>query len=98
VIVDHSPASGLALVEPDDFKAFKLRLRNSAEVRPALSGVVFVDDANALVAIDAVTALPGVPPTDAWQTGFRKMIDYADTRGWIDHATHSIRAHVERTP
>lgn len=98
MIVAYSPAVGLALLEPDDFKGFKLRLRDTAARRPALPGVAFVDDDNVLVAIDAVASLPGAPGTDAWQAGFRKMIEYASSKGWIDAATNSIRAHVERVP
>lgn len=50
--VDYSPASGLTLVEPDDFKAFKLRLRDTAERRPALAGIVFVDDKDVLIDVE----------------------------------------------
>lgn len=98
MIVDYSPGEEMSLVEPDDFKSFKLRLRNTSELRPTLPGVAFVDDRNVLIAIDAVTHLPGSPGTDEWRAGFRKMIDYAATKGWIDAATNSIRAHVERVP
>ena len=96
MIVDFAPEIGLILVEADDFKGFKLRLPVTGDRRPDLPGVAFVDDANVLVGIDAVTRLPGAPDTDAWRAGFRKMVDYAATKGWIDAATNSIRAHVER--
>jgi hypothetical protein len=98
MIVDFSPEAGLTLVEADDFQRFKLRIRDGGGHLPVLPGIVFVDEANALVSIDAVTRLPGAPDTQAWRTGFGKMVDYAATKGWIDSATNAIRAHVEREP
>jgi len=96
MIVDYDPGTGLTLVEPDDFNGFKLRLRQTSERRPALPGITFVDDGNVLVAIDTVKGLAGAPASEAWAAGFRKMVDYAATRGWIDSAANAIRAHVER--
>lgn len=96
MIVDYTPREGLRLVEPDDFKGFKLRLRETAEVRPALPGIRFVDDGNVLVGIDAVPALAGAPDTDAWRAGYRAMVEFAAGKGWVDQATNAIRAHVER--
>lgn len=97
MIVDYTPGIGLALVEPDDFKGFKLRIAGS-EIRPAMPGVSFVDDGNVLIGIDAVRALPGVPDTPEWRAGYQAMVDYAARKGWIDEATNTIRAHVERAP
>ena len=65
MIVDFSPATGLTLVEADDFQRFKLRIRDGGGRLPDLPGIVFVDDANALVSIDAVTRLHGAPDTQA---------------------------------
>jgi hypothetical protein len=97
MIVDYTPGAGLSLVEPDDFKGFKLRAAGS-EMRPAIPGVSFVDDGNVLIGIDTVRVLPGAPATPEWRAGFQSMIDYAARKGWIDEATNSIRAHVERVP
>ena len=96
MIVDYSPGTGLTLVEPDDFTGFKLRLRQAAERRPTLPGIIFVDDGNALVAIETVNGLAGAPASEAWAAGFGRMVDHAATRGWIDSAANAIRAHVER--
>ncbi len=95
--VDYSPASGLTLVEPDDFKAFKLRLRDTAERRPAPAGIVFVDDKDVLIDVETVTRLPGAPGTEVWAASFSRMIDHAATKGWVDSSSNAIRAHVERT-
>lgn len=98
MIVDFSPVTGLTLVEAGDFKGFKLRIRECGIRRPDLPGIAFVDDANALVSIDAVTRLPGAPDTAAWRAEFGKMFEFAATKGWIDPATNAIRAHVEYIP
>lgn len=98
MIVDFSPQTGLTLVETDDFKGFKLRLRECGDRRLDLPGVTFSDDANALVSIEAVLRLPGTPDTAAWRSDFDKMLAYAATKGWIDSTTNAIRAHVERAP
>jgi hypothetical protein len=53
-------------------------------------------DGSIRVVPDAVRRLAGsdLPVTDQWESGFRAMIDYAATRGWVaDDGT--IRAHVE---
>lgn len=97
MIVDYSPASGLTLVEPDDFKAFKLRLRGTAERSPALAGIVFVDEKDVLIDMETVMRLPGAPGTEAWAAGFSRMIDHAATKGWVESSGNAIRAHVERT-
>lgn len=98
MIVDYSPADGLRLLEPDDFKGFKLRLRETAQKRLELDDVSFVDDDNVLIAVEAVPALPGAPATTEWLSGYRRMIDYAAGKGWIDADSNAIRAHVERAP
>lgn len=97
MIVDYSPSGGLSLVEAEDFKGFKLRIAG-AETRPAIDGVTFVDDGNVLIGVDRVPALPGAPATAEWRAGYQAMVDYAAKKGWIDAATNSIRAHVERVP
>ena len=98
MIVDHSPATGLRLLEAEDFKGFKLRLSSPVEVRPDIDGVRFVDDGNVLIGIDLVPGLPGAPDTTDWRRGYQAMIAYAAGKGWIDAATNAIRAHVERLP
>lgn len=96
MIVDYSPKEGLQLLEAEDFKGFKLRLRGVDTLRPEISGITFVDDGNVLIGVDAVPALQGAPSDAAWLSAYRKMIDYAASKGWVDEATNAIRAHVER--
>lgn len=98
MIVDHSPETGLRLLEAGDFKGFKLRLSGHAGPRPAIDGIRFVDDGNVLIGIDLVPALPGAPETDEWRAAYRGMVAYAAGKGWVDAQANAIRAHVERRP
>lgn len=98
MIVDHSPAAGLRLLEAEDFKGFKLRLSGHAEPRPAIDGIRFVDDGNVLIGVDLVPALPGAPETAQWREAYRAMVAHAAGKGWVDDASNAIRAHVERRP
>lgn len=97
MIVEYSSQDGLALLEAEDLRKFKVLLRGLfPSMRPAIEGVTFVDDDNALVAIDIVPALPGVPAEAAWLAGYNKMVEAAAKHGWIDEEAQAIRAHVER--
>ncbi len=97
MIVEYSSQDGLALLEAEDLRKFKVLLRGPVpSMRPAIEGVTFVDDDNALVAIDIVPALPGAPAEAAWLAGYNKMVEAAAKHGWIDEEAQAIRAHVER--
>lgn len=96
MIVDYAPNQGLSLVEAEDLKGFKFRLRGTTETRPAIAGITFADDDHVFIGVDTVKSLPGAPDSPEWLGGFQKMIDYAATKGWIDPSTNAIRAHVER--
>lgn len=97
MIVEYSSQGGLALLEAEDFRKFKVLLRGSfPSMRPAVEGVTFVDDDNALVGIDVVPALSGAPAEVAWLAGYHKMVEAAARHGWIDETAQAIRAHVER--
>jgi len=97
MIIDHSRQDGLRLLEAEDLKRFKLRLQGG-ELRPTLGGVTFVDDDNALIDVALAPSLPGAPTSPDWRAGYQAMIDYAASKGWIDAATQTIRAHIERIP
>jgi hypothetical protein len=96
MIVHYSAEGGLELRDASEFKTFKLVLEGCAVARPDIAGVTFVDDGNALVRIDAVPALCGAPADPAWRAGLDAMVTAAAKYGWIDEATQSIKAHVER--
>jgi hypothetical protein len=95
VIVEYS-TMGIRLLEPNDFRKFKVVLRRPlATSRPLIDGVTFVDEANALVRINVAPTLPGVPDNAEWREGYDKMVEAARNHGWIDGASGAIRAHVE---
>ena len=82
------------LTEPLNFRKFKLTLNGQTAAR---SGIVFVDDNNALVPIDLVPTLPGRPEDGTWNAAYADMVAKARDHGWIDATANAIRAHVERS-
>ena len=98
MIVQYSSSDGLALLEAEDFRNFKLLLKGSCEDRsPAIKGITFVDERNALISIQLVPTLPGRPDGESWQRGYLAMVETARKHGWIDAQAGAIRAHVERS-
>ena len=97
MIVHYAPDRGLSLQEVDDFQKFKIVLDRGSQQRPRISDLTFVDDDNALISIDVVPTLPGAPTESAWRSRYDKMVATAANFGWVDEASNSIRAHVERT-
>ena len=98
MIVQYSASDGLTLVEPEDFRNFKLLLRGDCEDRsPSIKGITFVDERNALISIELVPTLPGRPDGESWQKSYFAMIEAARKHGWIDAQAGAIRAHVERS-
>ena len=97
MIVQYSSSDGLALLEPADFRNFKLLLRGAREDRlPSIEGITFVDERNALISIELVPTLPGRPDGEGWQKSYFAMVEAARKHGWIDAQAGAIRAHVER--
>ena len=95
MIVQYSSSGGLTLLEPDDFRNFKLLLKGE-DHSPSISGITFVDERNALISIDLVPTLPGRSDGESWQNGYFAMVEAARKHGWIDAQAGAIRAHVER--
>jgi len=97
MIVECTSEGEVRLVEPRDFRNFKVVLKGKIGAQPAsIENITFVDDRNALVSIELVPALPGRPDDAAWEAAYTHMIEQARKHGWIDAATNAIRAHVER--
>ena len=96
MIVHYSASGGLTLLEPNDFRNFKLLLKGENH-SPSISGITFVDERNALISIDLVPTLPGRPDSESWQNGYFAMVEAARKHGWTDAQAGAIRAHVERT-
>ena len=96
MIIDYSPQEGITLVDPEDFKRFKFRMRQTNVQRPALEHISFIDDNHVYIDVESVPAFPGAPHTETWLQEYRAMVRYASGRGWLDSEQKMIRAHVER--
>ena len=85
------------LVDAEDFKSFKVVLRDakpSLGERLAPVGVARVDE-HAWVRVEALRRLAGPGATPAWEESLASMLEFARSRGWVDDETDSVRAHVE---
>ncbi|KRR15868.1 hypothetical protein CQ12_32525 [Bradyrhizobium jicamae] len=98
MIIECSLEGGIRLIEPLDFRRFKLVLKGEASVDQPWQGITFVDDRNALVPIQLVPTLNGRPDDSTWEQSFAEMVTKAREHGWIEAETDAIRAHVERQP
>jgi hypothetical protein len=100
VELDLSGGGGLAtLLDPDDFKAFKVVVRGGGPPLAALSapsGIAKVDE-HAWVRVDALRELAGPAATPEWEASLEGMLEYARSKGWVDDELGAVRAHVERT-
>jgi hypothetical protein len=86
------------LLEPDDFKAFKVVVRGGGPSLDALavaSGIAKVDE-HAWVRVNALRELAGTAATPEWEASLQGMLEYARSKGWVDDELGAIRAHVER--
>jgi hypothetical protein len=54
-------------------------------------------DDHVWIAVDAVRQLAGGAADPAWEESFTGMLDYAESKGWLDEDGSSIRAHISRT-
>jgi hypothetical protein len=88
----------VALDDPEDCKAFSLRVRGD---RAGLGGALEagrvgrMDGEEALVGVDAVRRLAVRRVGPGWEGDFAAMLDYAATKGWIADDGRAIRAHIE---
>ena len=97
MIIACTAEGDVRLTEPSDFRKFKVLLKGQANVGSlAKTGIIVVDDGNALVPIALVPALPGRPSESTWETAYADMVRKARDHGWIDASTDAIRAHIER--
>ena len=103
VSVDLSdPERGPLLLEPENFKAFKLVCADRVEpeaLAAALGALVELDDdgAHAWLSIAGLRDLAGpLAADDEWMTSFDGMVGYAASKGWLSPDGSAIRAHVER--
>jgi len=92
-------------VEIDDaknFRAFSVRIEGSMD--PAVQaelGLVAVssgDREHAWISEGALREWPSLKSEGWWQDGLSNMIAAVQKFGWIDQASHSIRAHIGYAP
>ncbi len=89
--------------EPDNFRTFSARIEGRFDdpaIEAELLGRVAVksDRDHAWISEQALREWPSLAPESWWQDGLTKMIAAVQKFGWIDNASHSIRAHIERVP
>ncbi len=90
----------LGLDKPTEFTAFDVQATDpdAAAVLEALGphGEAASQDDHVFVKIDAVRTLAGDAATAAWESGFAKMLEFADSNGWLNDAGDAVKAHIEQ--
>lgn len=88
--------------DPRNFKAFSVRIEGVMDLalQSELLGSVAVssDREQAWILEKALREWPPLKSEEWWQQGLSNMIAAVQKFGWIDHANHSIRAHIEYVP
>ena len=87
---------GVRMVDPSDFKAFKVVVKQGED--PAAIAPVgrLADPDTAWIGVDAVRNLAGAAATvPGWEDDFAAMLAYARTKGWLDDTGTEIQAHIE---
>ncbi len=105
MVIVLTGAGGVVLEQPDDFRAFSVRVPAGVDdgalrTGPLADVVAFDDTGHGWIAPAAVRSLAGAlagDPGPAWTAGFAAMSTYAAGKGWVD-AAGRLRAHVEREP
>jgi hypothetical protein len=92
----------IELDDPGNFRAFAVRMEGSFDdsVRAELLGRVAVnsDREHAWISEKVLREWPSLQSESWWQEELTKMIAAVQSFGWIDQASHSIRAHIEYAP
>ena len=63
----------------------------------AATGRAAEEDDHVFIAVDAVRswALEAGVEVDEWEDGYRKMLAYAEAKGWMNSDATAIKAHIE---
>ena len=88
------------LVEPEDCKRFHVAARGGdaealGAVLPAHGLGRLIPSGDALIEIDVVRRLAQGQVPAGWDEDFAAMVDYAESKGWLDERREAIQAHVE---
>jgi hypothetical protein len=96
----RSAPAAVRLVEPDDFRAFKILARGPASGGEPLDAAVggfgrVSGDGHVFVDVEALRALAGEHGRDrGWLASLDAMLAYARARGWTDD-NGALRGHVQ---
>ena len=92
----------VTLREPLDCKAFHLEASgDQVGLGPALeaTGVGrLLPSGDAMIDVVAIRRLAGGRMPASWEPDFKAMLQYAESKGWLDEGRRAVRAHVEQTP
>jgi hypothetical protein len=102
MIIAITAAGTPELREPDDFKGFKVVIEKpnmpDNEIEAALRGIAYFDAENLNLWFHqgALKNWDGKPRAAEWVASFDAMVEKVKKYGFVDEATGSVRAHIER--
>lgn len=94
----RNPENPPKLLDPEDFKGFKVVVEGPVDSLPeAISSVGrLLDTGDALIETRAVREMAGERARDAnWTESFEAMLGYAKSKGWMSEDGSAIQAHCE---
>jgi hypothetical protein len=100
MIIQVTQSGTAELLEPDDFKNFKIAVATPGAgadlIAKALAGIATLepDGKTAWVSQDALRQWQGRPQPAAWVQSFDKMVESVRRFGWV-REDGTVRAHVE---
>jgi hypothetical protein len=96
--IEVTDAGGIALGDPDDFKAFSVRVLGAGSPAALEDLGRLADDDHVYVDPAVLLRLAGERAEEAgWRESLDEMIAFAADHGWVDEHGF-IRAHVDRHP
>jgi hypothetical protein len=100
----HITADSVQLAEPEDVTDFYATCPATlghddlaASVNRADVGELLPGDSHLMISLDALRRMAADRVGPAWSEDFRKMIDYAASKGWVNENVTRVRAHLERS-
>ncbi len=100
----HITADSVELRDPENVTDFSVTCpptlghdELAASVRRADLGELLAGDRHLMVPVDTIHRLAADRVGPGWSDDFRKMIEYAASKGWTDEDGTRVRAHVERS-
>lgn len=98
VHITISSGGDIALAEPAVFTAFDVQAagldRSAILASFGEDGAPADEDDHVYVTVSLVRRLAGQAVDAEWETGFAKMIEFAESHGWLTDDGKSIKAHI----